>query len=280
MVAAAHSSRLSFQDRDPAPIVARVRDTAERALALDPDQPVALRTLAILLGRHDYVGRAAESLFERALRTLPHYTSARLNYAEILTLEGKYDDALAQLNLAQLYDPLSASVHLARAICFFYQRDYDAARSAVSLCSAAGEGSVWLLTTAGMIELAAGNLDAAASLLEQAAARFPDMPLALNGVARLHAARGDAERARAIDRDCAARFPHFSPSSRAVVAALLHDKPEALRYVAQAQDGHDMTLLAATMLPAFDWLADDPGFRQLRGRCALWAGRSKAAGQA
>ncbi|MEP7181305.1 MAG: tetratricopeptide repeat protein [Betaproteobacteria bacterium] len=277
MVAAANYSRLSFQDRDPAPIVAQLRATAERALALDRDQPTALRTLAILLGKHDYDAGAAESLFERALRTLPHYTSARLNYAEILTLQGKFVDALAQLNLARLHDPLSATVHLARGICLGYQRQYDGARDALSLCRAAGETSIWLLTSAGMNELAAGKLDTATTLLGEAATRFPDMPAALAGLACLHAARGDAERARALDNDCALRFPHFAAANRAVVAAMLRDKATTLQYLDLALVARDMTLLAATMLPAFDWLADDADFRRLRSRCAIWARRAEPA---
>ena len=270
MVAAAHYSRLSFQDQAPVPILERLRATADRSLALNPDQPMALRTKAILLGKHDYDARGAENLFRRALRTLPHYTSARINYAEILTLGGKYVEALAQLNLARLYDPLSATVHLARAICLGYQRQYDAAREAYALCRAAGEASPWILTSGGMNELAAGNLDAAAALIGDGAAHFPDIPAALVGRACLYAARGDAERARDVDRDCAARFPFVSPASRAVVAALLRDKDQTLHLLAQAVATGDMALLAATMQPAFDWLTGDPDFRELRSRCAIW----------
>ena len=276
MAAAAQYSRMSFQDRDPTPLIERLRSTADRALALDPDQPTALRTLAIILGKHDYDARAAEHLFERALRTLPHYTSARINYAELLTLQGKYDEALAQLNLARLYDPLSATVHLARAICLGYQRQFDMAREAFALCRAAGEASLWILTSAGMNELWAGNLDAASALIGEAVARFPDMPAPLVCDACLHAARGDAERARAIDRECAVRYPYFAPANRAVVAALLHDRDAALQWLAQALGVRDVTLLAATTLPAFDWLADDADFRELRSRCAIWAHRSAA----
>jgi TolB-like protein len=279
MIAAAQYSRLTFQDRDPAPIIERLRATADRALALDPDQPMALRTKAILLGKHDYDAGGAEILFQRALRTLPHYTSARINYAELLTLAGKYDEALTQLNLARLYDPLSATVHLARAICLGYQRQHDAARESYALCRAAGEASLWILTSAGMNELAAGSpgsLDAAEALLDEAATRFPDMPAALLCHACLHAARGDAEQARDIERDCAARFPFASPASRAVVASALRDKDETMLRLAQALAGRDMTLLAATMQPAFDWLAADAKFRQLRGGCAIWARRADA----
>jgi hypothetical protein len=97
-------------------LLASLRATVDRALALDADQPRALRTKAIIAGKCDYDAEAAEKGFLRALRTMPHYTSARTTYAEILTLAGRFDEAVAQLNLARLHDPLSAAVHLARAI--------------------------------------------------------------------------------------------------------------------------------------------------------------------
>ncbi|MEP7181472.1 MAG: hypothetical protein ABI886_04725 [Betaproteobacteria bacterium] len=86
VLAAAKYSRCSFMDRDSSPIIAPMRAAVDRALALDPDQPMALRTKAILLCKYDYDADGAESFFQRALRTMPNYTSARLNYAEMLTL--------------------------------------------------------------------------------------------------------------------------------------------------------------------------------------------------
>ena len=175
-LAAAQYSRLTFLDRDIGPIVEQVRASVARALALDAEQAVALRTKAIISGMFDFDAATAEALFLRILRTLPNYTSARLNYAESLTVQGRFDDALAQLNLARVYDPLSPSAHLALAHCLTQQRRYDDARSAWSLCRASGEESSWVLTGAGLNELAAGNLDAAQALLDEAVVRFPGIP--------------------------------------------------------------------------------------------------------
>ncbi len=278
-LASALYSRLSFMDRDNGPIVARVRACADRALVLDPQQPTALRTKAIVLGKCDFDAAGAELLFQRALRTMPHYTSARLNYAEILTLSGRFAEAMATLNLARNYDPLSATVHLAHAICLGYARRYDDARNAWTLCRATGEMSLWVLTGAGMNELAAGNFDAAETLVAEAVARFPDMPTALLCRAYVHAARGDAEAALALDRACIARFPHYSPANRAVLAALLRDRRATLQLLTAALDARDMDFLYATIQPAFDWLADDPELRGLRARCPVWAHRVSIAAQ-
>ena len=87
-LAAACYSRLSFMDTPSEPWIARIRASVDRALALDAEQPVALRTKAIITGKHDYDIVAAEALFARALNAQPNYTSARLNYAEALLLQG------------------------------------------------------------------------------------------------------------------------------------------------------------------------------------------------
>jgi hypothetical protein len=49
---------------------------------------------------------------------------------------------------------------------------------------------------------------------------------------------------------------------------------ETMQRLAQALAARDMTLLAATMHPAFDWLTGDSDFRQLRSRCEIWAQRA------
>ncbi len=255
---AALYSRLSFMDRDSGPIVEVIRAAVDQALALDAEHAVALRTKAIIVGKFDYDAAGAEQLFVRALRTLPHYTSARLNYAEILSLQCKFDEALAELNLARVYDPLSASVHLARAICLGYQRAFEQARDAWSLCRAAGDTSLWMPIGAGVQELAAGDLDAAQALFDEALERFPDLPTALIGRAYVHAARGNADDARALERQCLARHPHFSAANRAVLAAMLDDRAGVIALLAQARARHDMDLPQAVIHAAFDRYANDP----------------------
>lgn len=276
-LAAAQYSRITFQDGIAGTLIAQMRKTADRALELDPDQPVALRTKAIVIGKCDYDAEDAEQLFLRALRVMPHYTSARLNYAELLTLCGRNDEALAQLSLARLYDPLSGTVHLARAVCLGYQRRYAEARDAWALCRAAGEGSVWALSGCGMNELAAGNLDVAAPLLIEAVKRFPDTAVVLVDHAALCAAMGDHDRASAIEREYEARYPFYSPAHRALVPALRHDRESTLRLVEEAISTSDMGLLPATMHRAFDWLGDDPAYKFLRNRCSIWARRPNPA---
>lgn len=259
--AAAHYSRMSFRDRDSAPALDEIRLSAARALALDADHPVALRTRAIVLGRADGDADGAEALFRHALRAMPHYTSARLNFAELLALHGRGEEAQAQLNLALIYDPLSVTVHLARAACLSYLRRYDDAREAWTLCRAGGESSEWLLVGEGTNELAAGNLELAHRLLAEALQRFPASPATQMAMAHIHAASGHAAPALALEAACIARYPDYSPAQRAVLHALLGKRERALELIAIALAGNDIVLQSTLIDPAFDGLADDPRFR-------------------
>jgi hypothetical protein len=131
------------------------------------------------------------------------------------------------------------------------------------------------MTGIGMNELAAGNLDAAQPLLEEAAARFPNTPSTMICSAYLAAAKGDNEGGRSVERDCVARFPYYSKANRAALAAMLHDRDAAIALLTAAHAERDMNLLQAAFHPAFDWLADDAQFRSLLERCGI-GGRSAA----
>lgn len=270
-LAAALYSRMTFLDRADDAAIVFLRDCAARALAVDTGHPVALRTEAIIVGRRDYDVDAAEAMFRRALRTMPNYTSARLNYAELLALQGRAAETRAQLNLALIYDPLSVTVQLARAYCLGHLRQYDEAREAWTLCRAGGETSAWLLIGAAMNEVAAGNPAQARRHVDDALARFADAPTALMASAIVDAAQGAAAAAHAREAETYRRYPHYPGAQRALVAALLGERDAALAGAEAALDRRDMTLQQVLVQPAFDWLAGDARLRAVCARCGIGA---------
>ncbi|MBA3777296.1 MAG: tetratricopeptide repeat protein [Betaproteobacteria bacterium] len=277
-LAAAWYSRLTFMDREIGPLAERAKQIADQALALNADDPVALRTKAIMVGKYDYDVARAEALFTRALRAMPRYTSARLNYSEVLLLQGRFDEALSETDLALLYDPLSVSVRLARGLCLQYQGRFDEARREWALFRASGEASFWVFTGSGLNELAAGNLDAAERFFDVAVARFPELPNALMCRAYLYATRGEVDRAREQERACLECFPHYSRTDRAMLASLLQDKASTIAHLTAAQSAHDMRFLYASIEPAFAWLASDADFLRVLRRSHVpgWRGRRRA----
>jgi tetratricopeptide (TPR) repeat protein len=273
-LAATWYSRLTFLDRDPLPLVASTREAIARALALDPEEPVALRTEAILACKYDFDVPRAEALYARVLRMLPNYTSARLNYAEALWLQGRFDEALAETNMALIYDPLSAAVRMARGDCLCRMRRHDEARQEWAVFRATGEVSPWGMLGTAVNEMYAGHHDVAATLCDQAIARFPELPAPRYTRGLIHASAGDMAAAVSCERACLERAPHFSPTQRAQLAALLHDKQAVLDLLARGCADRDLHFLYAGINPEFEWLAGDPDFVALlrQGGVPAWRG--------
>lgn len=283
MLGAALYSRASFQDAAMRPQVDRIREANRRALELDPDEAVALRTEAILVARHDRDPARAEALYARVLRALPHYTSARLNLAETLWLQGRFDEALAETDVALHYDPLSAAARMARAMCLGYMRRHDEARQEWSVFAATGEKSLWGVAGAAMNELYAGRTHAAARVLDAGIAKLPDLAYLEFLRAFVHAGAGDAAAARRCERACLERAPaSVLPSQRAALASLLRDKPRALALLEQALAENDIGVLYAGIDPVHEWLAGDADFDALlrQGGIPGWRGVRARAGEA
>jgi hypothetical protein len=70
----------------------------------------------------------------------------------------------------------------------------------LNLCRVAGETSEWIVTGEGMNELAAGDLDAAATMLRASAKGSVDLPPLRVNQACPQAALGDDAQSRALER--------------------------------------------------------------------------------
>ena len=104
---------------------ALARTSALRALALDSTSADALTALGavMFMAEWDWIG--AERSLQRALEHSPNHTQARLLYGRLLDAQGRLQDGLATKLRALETDPFSASVHLAIALSYWNQRQYD-----------------------------------------------------------------------------------------------------------------------------------------------------------
>jgi TolB-like protein/lipopolysaccharide biosynthesis regulator YciM len=87
--------------------IARAEAAAARALALDPNLAGAHATAGAvaMYGRDN---ARAEAEFRRALEINPNYATARMWYGNYLAIEGRYAEALEQVEVAAELDPLSS----------------------------------------------------------------------------------------------------------------------------------------------------------------------------
>ena len=111
----------------PTELMPKARNAAVKALELDENVAEAHTSLALIAENYDYDWPTAEKEFRRAIQLDPGYATAHQWYAECLSFQGRFDEALAESERARQLDPLSLIVATDHAVILYYARKYDRA---------------------------------------------------------------------------------------------------------------------------------------------------------
>lgn len=112
-------------------LMPKARAAALRALELDEGLAEAHASLALIEENYDYDWAGSEKEFRRAIELNPQYATAHQWYAEFLSWQGRFDEALAESAQARLLDPLSLIIATDHVSILYYARQYE---SAVEQC--------------------------------------------------------------------------------------------------------------------------------------------------
>ena len=97
-----------FAGEPPLPLYARAREAATRALALDPDLGDAHATLGHLKWRFEFDWSGAEEGYLRAIALDPRNATAHYRLALLRGFAGRFDEGLAEMEIARQLEPLWA----------------------------------------------------------------------------------------------------------------------------------------------------------------------------
>ena len=97
--------------RPSAEVLPKARDAAVKALELDEGLAEAHASLAAVKVDYDWDWKSAEQELRRAVDLNPGYATAHQWYAELLSEEGRSDEAIAEIKRALDLDPLSLIVN-------------------------------------------------------------------------------------------------------------------------------------------------------------------------
>jgi len=107
--------------------IRQARAAALRALELDEGLAEAHTSLGLIALIYEWDWRTAEQQYRRAIQLDPNYATAHHWYAELLAYRGRFDEALAEIEVARQLDPLSLIVATDRGEILYLSRDYDRA---------------------------------------------------------------------------------------------------------------------------------------------------------
>src|SRR5690606_4285336 len=108
----------------PADAFPRARETALRALALDPENASAYATLGYAALYYDWNLEEAEAHFRRSIALRPTYSKAHQWYANLLTAAGRFPEAEREMRRAQQLDPLSLIANAALGWVWYHAGRY------------------------------------------------------------------------------------------------------------------------------------------------------------
>jgi TolB-like protein/Flp pilus assembly protein TadD len=250
----------------------KARAAALRALQLDDGLAEAHTSLALIAENYDYDWRTAEREFRRAIELDPQYATAHQWYAECLSFQGRYADALAESERARQLDPLSLIIATDHGAILYFARQYDRAIdqfNAVLAMEPSFSRAQFLLRWA---YVANGMFAEALAPAEAGIWHHSDGTPLWEVLAYIHARSGRQAQARSeMAKWEQLSRKHPRPLTDVVLMAYvaMDEKDKALALLAEAYQNHSISLTTLKVEPAFDPLRGEPRFQDLLRRIGL-----------
>jgi TolB-like protein/Tfp pilus assembly protein PilF len=250
----------SFNFMMPTDAIPKARGFALKEQSLDASLAEPHTTLGLALCQFDYDFAAGEREFKQAIQLNPNYATAHQWYGELLSLEGRFDEASSELHRALDLEPLSLPINWDYARLLYNMRKFDEALAQAKKTI---------------------NLDPGFARAHRTAAEVyrikKDYPNAIEEIARYFEVRGQPENA-ALVRDTFAKggwtaylqlvVADDSPLKerngiKAKAYTEFGDLDKAFEDLNIAYETHDSFVTWLKVEPQFDPLRSDPRYQEL-----------------
>jgi TolB-like protein/Tfp pilus assembly protein PilF len=272
-IADSHGSLAFYGFLRPNEAFTRAKAAAGRALELDDSLGEAHAALAWAHYCCDWDWSAAEREFKKAIELTPDYPMTHVWHAVFLFSMARFEEAIAEAELARELDPLSLICNGVVGVAYMMSRRYEEAiaefRKALDLDPGFYLARVWL----GMTYVLAGEDEQARAMLKQAATMEMDNTYALGILGWGLGITGQKEAALEIlDKlEELSRERYVSVYYRAIILSTLGRTDEAFDLYEDALSVREPQLAMAMVMPTMDHLRPDPRFQSLLRRIGLGA---------
>jgi TolB-like protein/DNA-binding winged helix-turn-helix (wHTH) protein/Tfp pilus assembly protein PilF len=247
---------------------AKAREAAQKALALNPSLAEAHNSIAYVNMWHDWDFAAAERHFRRSIELNPNYATAHQWYAELLSLQGRHNDAIGEIRIALELDPLAAVMHHQAGEIYQFARRYDEAiqeyKNAVAIDPSfdrySGWAMAWAYTRKGVL---------GPEVEKWKTLRNARNEVAISELEHLAVSRNPAGfRAKRLElyRLELAKAWGSRMYYDAMLSAAAGLDEEALSFLETAYRQHDEMVLRIHVDPEWDHLRSDPKFKAIAAK--------------
>lgn len=250
---------------------------AMQALALDPDSADAHAAVGSLRFWNDWDWPASEKHCRLAIARNPSYSRAHQVLGRTLADIGRFDEAIAEINIARRLDPFAPLINALAADFHFQARRYDEVPELIHRALEFGPNFWVAHVVATRLLLQQGRHDEALAEARQAyeLSGGHSEPLSLIGYAcgLMDRRREAGEILSELQRLGAERY--LPATSTAVVYLGLGETDQVFSWLERAYGERDVHLLELGIEPKWDALRADPRFEDLIGRIGFHTRRNR-----
>jgi TolB-like protein/Tfp pilus assembly protein PilF len=250
----------------PAEVWTKTASHAASAVLQDEQSAEAHTSLAHVKSTQDWDWSGAESEFLRAISLDPRYPTAHHWYAtSCLAPQGRLEEALEHILIAQELDPISSIIARDVAAVHYQRRDLSAA---LDQCDHTVEinphfpQAYWIL---GLVQEQRGDFDESAAAFQRAIQLSPQSPRMQAALGRTFALSGKKDQAERILHELHQRAGqrYESPFDLASLYLALGDRKNGFDWLANAFRDRCFEVLTINVDPRFDPFREDPLFTRL-----------------
>ena len=255
----------------PSQSVSKARESAQQALAADPNNADAHCVLANISASYDWDFAAAEKEYRLAISLDPNNSTAREWFGHLLIMRNRMQEAQAETSTALDLDPVSPILNSARAETFYYARDFDSsidqARRTVEQYPNTLYARIWLASAYREKK----NYPAAIQEFDQLRKLAGDNPGILMLYGHALAASGDKPEARKIlvKLHAQAQTRYVPAIYFAVMHVGLGENDSAFTWFDKAVKERSDRVVYLGVDPLVDPIRSDDRFRKLLARIGL-----------
>jgi serine/threonine-protein kinase len=243
--------------------IAKEKEFAQKALALDPELAEAHMSFALTLVA-DYDWRNGLKEFDRALELNPNLAFAYELQAWTVNGLGRFDEAIAKTRKAVELDPLNPFFQMSLSFYQYWARQYDDAIPQSRKTLAMDPNSAITHVLLGLSFLKKG--DTAGAIAELQKSKAPDPGAWYQGfLGYAYAISGDRAKAEEALRELeeVAKRQYVSPTAFATIYLGLGQKEKCLDWLEKAYEQQDSACWYLKIDQIYDSVRNEPRFQAL-----------------
>jgi serine/threonine protein kinase/tetratricopeptide (TPR) repeat protein len=238
---------------------------ARRALEIDDSMGEAYAALAFGVFLSDWNWSDAEFLAKRAIELSPNYAFAHECYSNYLVAQGKFDEGIAEIKLAEELDPVSPRAILMTSWVLYQCRRFDEAVASARKANEMQPDFPQGLLHLGNGLTGAGRYEEAVAVLRNSSELWGDSGMPRYMLAHARAESGDMESARKILDKMLRTLEkkHVKAYFVAMCYVAVRDYDKAFEWFEKAVEERNEWLIWFGTEPKLDPIRKDPRYKKI-----------------